>query len=96
MSLIDPRGALLRAFDAHVEAFTAPVETARLTDLAAAVAADLADWSKRLERLDVGRSAPFDAGRAAALGLESVFDEVLTPDAWRVLAAAFELVASPA
>jgi len=92
----DSRGELLRAFDAHAQAFAAPGEIARLTGLAAALAASIADWNGRLDRLDVGRCAPFDADRATALVLESVFDEVLTPAAWRVLAAAVEIVASPA
>ncbi|MDQ2859596.1 MAG: hypothetical protein M3T55_02490 [Pseudomonadota bacterium] len=92
----DPRGVLLRAFDAHAAAFAASGDTACLARLAAALAANLADWGERLDRLEVGRRAPFDPGRAAALVLESVFDEALTPDAWRVLAAAIGLVASPA
>ena len=33
---------------------------------------------------------------AAVLVLESVFDEILTPSAWRVLAAALDLAKTPA
>ena len=105
----DRRGDLLRAFDAHAEAFLAASaqgvelgarlargDVARLTDLAGAMAASLADWGRRVERFDLARRAVFDETRAAALVLESVFDELLTPDAWRVLAAAFDLARSPA
>jgi hypothetical protein len=35
-----------------------------------------------------------DPHRAGRLVLESVFDEVLSPEAWRVLAAAFALAMS--
>ncbi len=105
----DPRGTLLRAFDAHAQAFRAEAaqsaeqgarlaggDVARLTDLAGAVAAGLADWSRRIDRLDVARHRPFDEARAARQILEGVFDESLAPGAWRVLAAAFQLAGSPA
>jgi hypothetical protein len=109
MSLSDPRGALLHAFDAHAQAFSADAadrgelgarlshgEIAHLTDLAGALAASLADWRRRVEPLDLARRAVFDEGRAGTLVLESVFDDLLTPDAWRVLSAAFDLARRPA
>lgn len=103
------RGDLLRAFDAHAGAFVAASgrsidlgarlaagDVAALTGLADALAASLADWGRRLEGLDPARRGAFDETRAASLLLESVFDEVLTPAAWRVLAAALELAWTPA
>jgi hypothetical protein len=104
MSLIDPRGRLLSAFDAHAGAFLAASaegvelggrlaqeEIAHLTDLAGAMAVSLAQWRRRVERLDLARRATFDEARAGALILESVFDGLLTPYAWRVLSAALDL-----
>ncbi len=109
MSPSDPRGALLRAFDAHAEAFFAECaqsveqdarlargDVERLTDLAGAMAAGLADWGRRIDRLDVARHRAFDEARAGRRVLEGVFDEVLAPGAWRVLAAAFDLAGSAA
>jgi hypothetical protein len=98
------RGLLLHAFDAHCRSFArvsadrfedgaqlAAAEIETLGELAAAIAADLADWRSLAARLDVARATPFDPRRAGAMVLETVFDEVLTPDAWRVLAAALDL-----
>ena len=105
----DRRGDLLRAFDAHAGALIAASgrsidlgarlaagDVTGLTGLAGALAASLADWGRRLEGLDLTRRGAYDETRAASLLLESVFDEALTPAAWRVLAAAVEIVASPA
>ncbi|MEO8927569.1 MAG: hypothetical protein ABI306_10455 [Caulobacteraceae bacterium] len=104
----DPRGALIRAFDAHSRAFVegagariergrrlAQGDVAHLTDLAEAVAAALTHWRRIVEALDLAPAAAFDTGRAGALVLESVFDDLLAPDAWRVLAAAFDLAMRP-
>jgi hypothetical protein len=109
MSLADPRGQRLHAFDAHAQAFMAAAaegaqlgahlsrgEIAHLTDLAGAIAASLAEWLRRLEPLDLARRTPFDNERAGAPVLESVFDDLLTPAAWRVLSAAFDLARHPA
>ena len=61
----------------------------RLAALAKAVIDDLAGWTDRLEALDC--ATPFNTARATLLVLESVFDEVLTPDACRVLEAEITL-----
>jgi hypothetical protein len=109
MSLTDPRGELLHAFDAHAAAFSAAAadraelggplsqgEIAHLTGLAGAIAASLADWRRRLEPLGLARRIAFEEARAGALVLESVFDDLLTPGAWRVLGAALDLAQRPA
>ncbi len=57
----------------------------RLAALAKQVVDDVAGWADRLDALDC--AAAFDPDRALLLILESVFDEVLTPDACRVLEA---------
>ncbi len=55
--------------------------------LAAAVGAMEADSGQ----LPLPAGARFESPRAARLLLESVFDELLAPPAWRVLAAAVDL-----
>jgi len=109
MSVADPRGQRLHAFDAHAQAFLSHAaegaqlgarlsrgEIAQLTDLAGAIAASLAEWRRRVEPLDLARQIAFDDERAGALVLESVFDDLLTPPAWRVLSAALDLALHPA
>jgi hypothetical protein len=108
MALSDPRGALLHAFDAQAEAFSAMSadraelgaglsrgEIAQLTGLAGALAANLAEWRRILRPLDLAGRIAFDEERAGILLLESVFDDLLTPEAWRVLRAAFDLARHP-
>jgi hypothetical protein len=57
----------------------------RLAALAKQIVDDLAGWEDRVAALDC--AAAFNADRALLLVLESVFDEVLTSDACRVLEA---------
>ncbi|MGI9170222.1 MAG: VOC family protein [Caulobacteraceae bacterium] len=100
----DPAIDPIHALDAHVEAFVAEAiegvelggrlardDVARLSRLAAVLAAGLADWRGALDALEVAPRAGFDERRAGALLLESVFDDLLAPAAWRVLAAALDL-----
>ena len=104
----DIDGERLSALDAQVEAFStacasrielgarlARDDVAHLAGLAGAIAVSLADWGRRIEGLEVGRRAAFDDTRARALVLESVCDEILTPEAWRVLAAALDRATAP-
>ena len=93
----DNRPDRLRNLDALSHDFTAASrypavaarDLSRLAALAKTVIDDLAGWGDRLEALDC--AAPFNAARATLLVLESVFDEVLTPDASRVLEAEIAL-----
>lgn len=95
---MDPAANLLRDLDASIgdlrdvciERFeaggaVANAEVVALTALAGAIARSLADWRDLARTLEF--AAPLDPRRAGALVLESVFDEILAPDAWRVLAA---------
>ncbi|MGI8841550.1 MAG: hypothetical protein ACR2F8_12335 [Caulobacteraceae bacterium] len=108
MTRPDPRGERLRAFDGHAQAFSAASaqrielgarhaegDAVRLMGLAAAIAAGVADWRGRIKSLEVGAGLAFNEARARTLLMESVFD-VLTLEAWRVLAAALDLVCPPA
>lgn len=74
---------------AHYPAVAAR-DLGRLTTLSKAVVADIDGWGDRLAALDC--AATFDRERAALLVFESVFDEALTPDACRVLAAEIQLL----
>lgn len=108
MSLIPPpRAHLLHAFDGYSRDFAAHcaeriedgdrlarAEIEALSDLAGDLAAAANGWGAAVGRLDLARVASFDPRRAGTLILETVFDEVLSPDAWRVLAAALELAQS--
>jgi hypothetical protein len=68
-----------------------------LRELAQGVIEAMRAWSAPFEKLDLARSlggrrpALLEPKRAGALVLESVFDELIDPGAWRVLAAALEL-----
>ena len=64
----------------------------RLARLAKAVTDDIAGWGERVKALDCAR--PFDPPRAVVLVMESLFDEVLPPDACRVLSAEMALLTS--
>ncbi len=61
-----------------------------LSDLAQAIGRGLVEWRDISAALAL--AAPLDARRAGTIVIETVFDEVLPPDAWRVLSDAFELV----
>jgi hypothetical protein len=99
---MDPTANLLRDFDARVDdlrdvcierfeagGVAAGAEVIALAALAMAIARNLADWRALTRTLEL--AAPLDLRRAGALVLESVFDEILAPDAWRVLAGALAL-----
>ena len=62
-----------------------------LSDLAETIARGLKDWGVLLDRLSLGRR--LDPSRAGVIILEAVFDELLEPVAWRVLADIFALSA---
>ena len=64
-------------------------ELCGLSDLADAIARGLDEWAILLDRLSLGRR--LDLGRAGGIILEAVFDELLEPVAWRVLADIFAL-----
>jgi hypothetical protein len=72
-------------------------DIAALRELAQGVAEATRAWTTPFERLDLARSlggrhpAAIEPKRAGALILESVFDELVDPGAWRVLAAALDL-----
>jgi|SRR5665213_712869 len=100
----DPRGGALHAFDAHARALSADLalrfelgeriagaEIETLSALARGIAASVAAWGELARGLN---APPFDGRRAGVLVLEVVFDELLDPAAWRVLAAALELAQS--
>ena len=104
MTISDPRGDRLRTLDAAREAFveacagrfeagrTAALgEVETLDALARAIAKSLASWRPVFQRLDLARVADLEIRRAGALLMESVFDDVIEPDAWRVLLAALDL-----
>ncbi|HEY5288516.1 MAG TPA: hypothetical protein VIJ59_00655 [Caulobacteraceae bacterium] len=60
-------------------------------NLAETIARGLKDWGVLLDRLSLGRR--LDPSRAGVIILEAVFDELLEPVAWRVLADIFALSA---
>jgi hypothetical protein len=62
-----------------------------LMDLARLIGLGVRSWASIFARLDLAAAADFDRHRAAALVLETVFDELLEPPAWRVLAAGVDL-----
>ena len=96
MLLTSRRRDLLSAYDAFADDLTrggaSTSDLAGLSALAARLAADVNGWRDIVERLDHAIGARLDPGRAAALVLDSVFDEVLIPDAWRVLSASLAVV----
>lgn len=95
-------GALLRRFDTEAAELTADRrrrfeaggamadrEIEALTSLAEAIARDVSEWRDLASRLEL--SAALDPRRAGDLILETVFDEILAPTQWCVLATAFAL-----
>ena len=60
--------------------------------LAETVAGALGQWRSLTANLEL--ASRFDVSRAGSLVVESVFDEILFPEAWRVLAAAVALALS--
>jgi hypothetical protein len=104
MLATDPRGGLLRDLDAHAADFTrhcaaraqagrvvAELDLHILDQLASSIARDLKDWAILVHCLDLPATGAFDPRRAAALIAESVFEEILSPDAWAVLSASLDL-----
>jgi len=98
----DERSALLHTFDHAAADLTddrarrleagrtvARDEIDSLTALAGVIRRTVGEWDAGLTPLDLER--PFDAHRAEALILESVFDELLAPDSLRVLSAAIAM-----
>jgi hypothetical protein len=65
-------------------------EVRALSGLAQAIGRGLVEWRDISQGLAL--AAPLDARRAGTIVIETVFDEVLAPDAWRVLSDAFALV----
>jgi hypothetical protein len=105
----DPRGARLRAFDIQADAFltesqrrttaggaSARRDIERLWRLAEGLVRDLGRWRERLDGLEAASISPLDVGQTAELILETVFDEVLSPEANRLLGAALALELAPA
>ena len=71
------------------ERFEAPIAVAErelglIADLAEAIGRALREWGALTAQMEL--AAKLDTQRARALVLETVFDEVLAPPAWRVLA----------
>jgi hypothetical protein len=68
-----------------------------LDELASGIAGEVMAWRSAFARLDLARDsrgrrpAELQPERAGRLALEAVFDELLTPSAWRLLAAAYDL-----
>jgi hypothetical protein len=92
----------LREFDASAQEFkqacverfeaggaVAAAEIEILIKLSETLAGNVGQWRALTGDLDL--CARLDPQRAGRLVLESVFDEVLPPEAWRLLAAAFAI-----
>ncbi len=99
---IDFRGVMLHNLDARADALKADCamgsagadsQILALVELAAAMHQSLTSWRPIVQRLQLLAHGGFDAPRAGALIIESVFDELLAPAACRCLGAAFELAA---
>ena len=63
----------------------------RLSSLAERLGREVMAWSGALRDLEGAAASPMEPRRAGRLLIESVFDEVLIPEATRVLAAALAL-----
>ena len=100
----DLRTLRLAAFDAHSRDFLqearrrseggdhlARREIERLAGLADQVIRSLGDWRDRAGRLDLALRAPLHLPQAARALTETVFDDMLEPEATRVFAAAIDL-----
>lgn len=69
----------------------AQAEIDGLHALAGAIAAAVDGWRNLCAPLDLAATRAFDDTRARAIVMETVFDEVLSPPAWRLLQAALNL-----
>ncbi|HEX4740853.1 MAG TPA: hypothetical protein VH353_05950 [Caulobacteraceae bacterium] len=100
----DLRTLRLAAFDAHSRDFLQEARRRRdgedrlarreiesLAGLADQVVRSLGDWRDRAARLDFALRAPLDLPIAARALTETVFDDMLEPEATRVFAAAIDL-----
>jgi hypothetical protein len=100
----DLRTRRLRAFDAHSREFLAyagptlelgehlaRADIDRLAALADQVVRSLVLWRDRLAAVEVAVRQPLSVPLAARLVTETVFDDLLEPEATRVLAAAIDL-----
>lgn len=105
MTNSDLPGDRLRALDAARQAFVdacagrfeagggmAAGEVETLSALSRAISHSVASWGRLFRRLDLAVDGVFDARRAGQLVLEAVFDDLVEPRAWGVLAAAFDLI----
>ncbi len=70
-------------------------DTACLAALADQISHSLHTWNPLLSSLEVSRSRPLHADRDMTLILEGLFDDLLEPYAWRLLAAAVDLCDDP-
>jgi hypothetical protein len=99
----DLRTRRLRAFDAHSRDFLAAAapdlesgeqlaraDIDRLAALAELVVRSLVQWRDRLSAVEVAVRRPLSVPLAARLVTEAVFDDLLEPEATRVLAAAMD------
>jgi hypothetical protein len=108
MIATDRRGVALRALDDHVRDFTqacaarfeagsalARADVDRLVTLAERLTSDIQTWNQALLALEVSRDGAFDPARTGQVIVECALDDVLTPAAARVLAAALDLTWRP-
>ena len=93
---MDRRGQLLHDLDEAAREVTLRCggdqgdrDLAALFDLAEAIVRTVGEWRDLISGCE--HLSPFDPRRAAVLILESVFDELLPPPHWRLLAAALAL-----
>ena len=104
MDASDRRGERLRTFDASAAEFTthmaarveagagvASRDISRLTALAGRLIEAIRLWLAALEELESGAVCAIDPQAAARRLMESVFDDLLIPEAARVLASALDL-----
>ncbi|MBV8681323.1 MAG: hypothetical protein JO111_00510 [Caulobacteraceae bacterium] len=100
----DLRGRRLAAFDDHCREFLdearcsveageslAREEIEGLTTLADHVVQSLGSWRERANKLELSLRAPFNVPVAARAVAETVFDDVLRPEATRLFSAAIDL-----
>ena len=100
----DPRTRRLHAYDGHAADFAddcarraqagrviAVGDTEVLMGLARAIETQARGWRDAVRRLELAATRELDPDRAAALIVETVFEDVLSEPGWRVLSAGVEL-----